>query len=119
MQAEFHIEGLPPTINNYYRHSRRATYKRAEARVWQAATTSRIRTAWGQREAYSGAVKLRIVFEVQTRRKWDMDNRIKPLQDCLEYAGVIVNDSQVEILHVERCRGTRTMTHVFIEDYQQ
>ena len=116
MHAEFHLDGLPPTINNYYRHSRRTTYKRAEARAWQEVATANIKTAWGNRMAYGGAVRLHIIFEVQTRRKWDMDNRIKPLQDCLEYAGVIVNDNQVEILYVERCRGTKTMTHVFVED---
>ena len=118
MRAEFHLEGLPPTINNYYRHSKRKVYKKAEARAWQEAAIIAINSAWGKRAAYGGAVKLRIIFEVKSRRKWDIDNRIKPLQDCLERAGVIVNDNQVEILHAERRRGANTMTHMFLEDYQ-
>ena len=118
MRAEFHLEGLPPTINNYYRHSKRKVYKKAEARAWQEAAITEINTAWGKRPAYAGAVKLRIIFEVKSRRKWDIDNRIKPLQDCLERARVIANDNQVEILYVERRHGAKTITHMFVEDYQ-
>lgn len=117
MLAEFHLDGLPPTINHYYLRTGRTIFRKTEARAWQKAAEAVIMSIWGNRPAYAGIVKLRIIFEVRTRRKWDMDNRIKPLQDCLEHAGVIVNDNQVEMLHVERRKGNADMTHVFLEDY--
>lgn len=118
MRVSFHLDGLSPTINHYYMRTGRAIFKNAKARAWQEAAEILLKTVWGKQPAYAGAVKLRIIFEAKTRRKWDMDNRIKPLQDCLEHAGVIVNDNQVEILHAERQHGRKDMTHVFLEDYQ-
>jgi Holliday junction resolvase RusA-like endonuclease len=36
------------------------------------------------------------------------------LQDCLELGGVVKNDTQVEILHVEREYGERSATYIEI-----
>ena len=119
MKVEFHIDGLPPTVNNYYIRTPNRVCRRAEAREWQEAAIAELAARWGKREAYRGAVELHIIFEVKTKRKWDIDNRIKPLQDCLEHAGVIANDSQVESLHVKRKYGKQVKTHIILEDYRQ
>ena len=47
-------------------------------------------------------VCLSILFETSNRRSWDVDNRVKALQDCLSAAGVIHDDTQIEELHVKK-----------------
>ena len=61
-----------------------------------------IKDAWQGREVYGGAVSLDVKFRVRDRRRWDIDNRLKALQDCLMSGGVIEDDSQIEELHVKR-----------------
>jgi Holliday junction resolvase RusA-like endonuclease len=75
-------------------------------------------TLWGSRPAYTGAIELRIKLISSDRRKWDIDNRVKALQDCLELGGVVKNDTQVEILHVEREYGERSATYIEINALQ-
>ena len=68
--------------------------------------------AWNDKEPYTGRVKLEIIFYVKSKRKWDLDNRIKALQDCLEYAGVIANDNQIDKLIITRVSGNKDSTRI-------
>ena len=38
----------------------------------------------------------------RTRRRWDLVNRVKAVQDCLQMAGIIKDDSQITELVVRR-----------------
>ena len=96
---------LPPTVNHMYRTGYRSRYKTLEVREYQTYAVNRLREAWGSREPLSGCVELRIVFTTNDKRKWDIDNRVKALQDCLSLAGVIKDDSQLDALHVKRVYG--------------
>ena len=53
-------------------------------------------------EPYTGKVALFITLYVKNSRRMDIDNRIKCLQDCLEPAGLLKDDSQVWLLEVGR-----------------
>ena len=117
MFAEFLLEGLPPTINNFYIRTRCNVCRTHEAKLWQNMTIQTLKSVWGNRPACSQPLELDIVFEVNNRRRWDIDNRIKPLQDCLERAGVILNDRQVECLHVRRKYSDRAATIITVKDY--
>ena len=103
------LDGLPPTVNHLYRTGGRHRYKTAEGAAYQEATAAEMRA---QREKflparrcvgpYLGPVALHIVMTSRTRRRWDLDNRVKAVQDCLQMAGIIKDDSQITELVVRR-----------------
>lgn len=117
--AEFRIWNLPPTVNNLYGRLCRTVYKKPCVRKWQNETTEYMRGEWKNRPALTTELELRIIFTAKDRRKWDIDNRIKPLQDCLERAGVIKNDRQIESLHVMRKYGEQESTKIQILEYTE
>lgn len=106
------IEGLPPTANHLYRNFRHWRYKTAAGRKYQEEVSRLMLGAWKNQLPYEEPVELRITFTTNSRRKWDVDNRVKALQDCLSMAGVLKDDRQVEILHVERKYGIKNTTYI-------
>lgn len=104
------IEGLPPTVNLMYRGLKGYRYKPKNVIVYQKNMTVRMREQWGSREAFTGPAALYITFETDNRRRWDIDNRIKALQDCLMLSGVLKDDTQINFLQVKRIQGERTAT---------
>lgn len=117
---ELEIQGLPPTVNHLYRTARAGfRYKTKNGRKYQEHISSLLAEKWQGCAPYSKDIELRIEFKVKSRRKWDIDNRVKALQDCLGMAGIIEDDSQVQILHVERHKGDADITRLEILRLQQ
>jgi crossover junction endodeoxyribonuclease RusA len=56
----------------------------------------------GPVEPILGRLELIILLHAPTRRKYDIDNRIKPLLDAMERAGVFADDEQIDKITVER-----------------
>lgn len=112
---ELELEGLPPTVNHLYRTGRSGfRYKTERGRKYQEQISSLLAKKWQSRAPCPDDIEFCIEFTVKTRRKWDIDNRVKALQDCLSMAGIIEDDSQVQVLHVERRKGEVDMTRLEI-----
>ena len=118
--CEVELKGLPPTVNHLYRNSKRGyRYKTVSGRYYQDYVSLRLSQEWQGRSEYAGDIGLHIEFTVKTRRRWDIDNRVKALQDCLSLAGIIKDDSQVQVLHVERHSGNADSTRLKIFSLEQ
>ena len=100
----FEFKGLPPTVNHMYnsRHGRR--FRSKHTQEFQAAVEAGLKKVWNK-PVFSGRAGLYLYFFQADRRHWDIDNRVKSVQDCLQKAGVIKDDNQIDILHVERVYG--------------
>ena len=115
-KLELELLGLPPTVNHMYRTGYRSRYKTLEVREYQQYAVNKLREAWQGRKALSGRIEMRLIFTTDNRHRWDIDNRVKALQDCLSIAGVIQDDSQLDALHVERCYGNGQNTKMIVSE---
>ncbi len=102
------LDGLPPTVNHLYRSANGHRYKTPEGKAYQESAAYEMRAQMAAAPAkraqgpYSGPVALHIIMTTRTRRRWDLDNRVKAVQDCLMMAGIIKDDSQLDELVVRR-----------------
>ena len=117
MLLDLEIEGLPPTVNSMYRSMRSGQrYKTKECREFQERTAEQMRRSFSCTEPYTGRAALLIRFTVADRRRWDIDNRVKALQDCLITSGVLKDDCQIDTLHVERTHGLAPATYIRLDE---
>ena len=87
----------PPSVNNYYRHvGPRVLISRA-GRKYRTMAVSRL----GGLKKLSGAVSLSLECYPPDRRRRDLDNLLKCLQDSITAAGVLDDDSQIRRLQME------------------
>lgn len=113
-KLDMELIGLPPTVNHMYRTGNRSRYKTLEVREYQQYAVNKLREAWNGRKVMEGRIELRIKFQTDNKHRWDIDNRVKALQDCLSMAGVIRDDSQVDKLYVERSYGNDKATYMTV-----
>ncbi|MBQ3395904.1 MAG: RusA family crossover junction endodeoxyribonuclease [Synergistaceae bacterium] len=106
------LDGLPPTVNHLYHSHGHVRFKSPEGKHYQNIVSNNIRSVWNNKPPYTSPVEFRISFFTNDNKRWDIDNRVKALQDCLSLAGVIRDDSQIHILHVERIHSDSKCTHI-------
>ena len=115
--VEAEIPELPPSVNAMWRSTYGKggrTYKPKPVKDWQTCATEIIRQDFKRRglPQYEGLVFLSITVITASRRRMDIDNRVKCLQDCLEPAGVVGDDSQIWDLRVRRRMGNKDLVRV-------
>lgn len=109
------VAGVPESVNHLWRAGRGGHfYKTAKAREFEEILTlimAREKKGTALDEA-KDRVELRLKITKKSKRRYDLDNRIKSVQDCLSKAGIISDDSQVYRLVVEKAAGEEDSTSV-------
>lgn len=100
--VEQYILPLSPTVNHYYkvRVVRGKAFLYIDPKVKRYREEVRLLTRLGKK--YDEPVELRVVVYFADKRRQDLDNRIKGLQDALVKAGVLSDDSLIDKLIVEK-----------------
>jgi len=115
---ELEFEGLPPSVNHMYRGARGWRYLTADTIEFQTRISAIMRRECQIQEIYTDAVAVFIKFYTNNKRRWDIDNRVKSLIDCLEKAGIIQDDSQIDALFINRERGKKSSTRIIVCRYE-
>ena len=94
----------PPSVNHYWRHvviqGQVRVLLSAEGRKYQQTAT---RQLFGKPSFPAHArLDLTILCSAPDRRRYDLDNRVKAVQDALAHAGIYHDDQQIDDLHVIR-----------------
>lgn len=102
----------PPSVNHYWRSIpiKRAACAACGCRVVLSragrAYRDEVRQSFslpdGWRGPLEGRLHVTVLLHPPTRRKLDIDNRMKALLDALQHADVYVDDSQIDRLEIER-----------------
>ena len=103
------FEGFPPTVNQMYRNTSRYTcrYKTPACRDFQNTIISLLKSQWNNKKTIASSVALFIEFFQKDKRHWDIDNRVKALQDCFQLAEIIQDDSQIDCLCIKRYHNSK------------
>ena len=109
------IEGLPPTVNHSHINARGRRFRSKKCKDYQEYVINKIVPLRAREWPYLGRMGLTVVLTAADNRHWDVDNRNKVLQDCLERAGVIKNDYQIDDLHIKRDYGEKAQTKLILE----
>lgn len=89
----------PPTVNNMFVNVKgEGRYKSKEYREWRKAAISELHAQmWTQPKGRHLEQPIDVFLDIQRPTKTsDVDNRIKPILDALQEAGVIADDRYVE-----------------------
>lgn len=104
----------PPSANHYYRRVGPRTLISREGRRFRERVCLLL-AATGVRPL-RGPLRIEISIYPPDRRKRDVDNAIKAINDSLEHGGAFEDDSQIEDLRIRRRRpvpGGRAIVRIW------
>lgn len=107
---------FPPSFNHVWKH--RVIGKVAHVYISQAGREFRrkvVEVIPSPRVTLKNRLKVIIELFPPTERKFDIDNRIKALNDALTHAEVWVDDEQIDVLTVKRMdkvKGGKSVVYV-------
>jgi len=91
---------LPPTINTYHGFHGKRRYIKADGLAFRKEVAVIVKQAGFTK--LEGRLAVLVEIYPADRRKQDLDNRAKSLQDALTVAGAWLDDSQIDDLHLVR-----------------
>lgn len=120
MQALKYRLPWPPSVNHYWRHvvinGRPRTLLSKEGRDYKIKAVDAVKNQrHGHSVPLSGRIAISVTLFPPDKRRYDLDNRIKAIQDSLTAAGVWEDDNQVKVLHLEEgevVKGGSCIVHI-------
>ena len=107
----------PPSINHYWRRVGPRTLISREGRTFRRNVCALLGGGGPRKPPADGRIALCMDAFPPDRRRRDLDNLPKAVQDSLAHAGVYEDDSQIDELHVRRCaKANKGKIIVRIED---
>lgn len=96
----------PPSVNQYWRHPSSGPLAgrhliSEQGRAYRGKVLNQL-TAEGQRHYLASRLAVSIMCYPPDRRRRDLDNVLKAALDALVFAGVMLDDSQIDRLAIER-----------------
>ena len=92
----------PPSVNHYYRRVGARTLISREGRRYRKAVAALLNGGGPRKPPADGRIALAMDAFPPDRRRRDLDNLLKSVQDALEHGGVYADDSQIDLLIVAR-----------------
>jgi crossover junction endodeoxyribonuclease RusA len=93
---------MPNSANTHWRKGRGVTYLSKQGADFRRRVFGIVQTVFPQHKPIKSRLQVEIEIYPKDKRKIDIDNRIKPLLDALQHAGLFLDDEQVDKLIVER-----------------
>ena len=116
MECELHLP-WPPSNNTYYRHVGHRTLLSRKAHAYRKTVLGMLKDR--VLPEFTGEIELYAEFYPPDKRKRDLDNLLKGLQDTLQHAGLFRDDSQIVHLDIVKKEPHRPdgRAYVRIKDY--
>jgi len=92
----------PPSINHYWRRVGPRTLISREGRTFRRNVCALLGGGGPRKPPAGGRIALCMDAFPPDRRRRDLDNLPKAIQDSLAYAGIYEDDSQIDLLTVRR-----------------
>ena len=91
----------PPSVNSYWRNFRGHTVLSKAGREFKTAVAECV-IEQNVPKFGSKRIELKLLLYPRSKLVTDLDNRLKAVLDGLEEAGVYDNDSQIDVLTIQR-----------------
>ena len=89
---------FPNSANTHWRHARGMTYVSKQGTDYR----KQVKALTNGVKMPEGRLEMHVVLHAPNKRAYDIDNRLKPLGDSLQLAGVFTDDGLIDKITVER-----------------
>lgn len=109
----------PPSVNNYWMHTRRGIYISAFGRAYRKEVWTEVKSRYPGHKAYSTPIEVSIVASPPDKRKRDLDNIFKSILDAMQHAGVYEDDGYIDLLQIARIPEKHGLIHVTVREVKK
>ncbi|HMW57759.1 MAG TPA: RusA family crossover junction endodeoxyribonuclease [Nitrospira sp.] len=99
MIVEFTLP-YPPSVNHYLARTRRGVRTTEQTRRFKQECAGLL--MWSPKERFCGAVRVEVMANPPDNSRRDLDNLLKVTLDAMTHAGVWKDDSQIDMLTIQR-----------------